>query len=132
MQWDHGAQKPHAFLDLTDFHVLLSALGAYLHYMRLLNQESASYQDLYTKVDIAVATMNAGNIETINLSHEELSLLLTALMKVDTALALQGTEGKTFLERSRLLISENVARVQEILWGTLLQANGGKKAQHLH
>jgi hypothetical protein len=100
--------------------------------MRLLNQESASYQDLYTKVDIAVATMNAGNIETINLSHEELSLLLTALMKVDTALALQGTEGKTFLERSRLLISENVARVQEILWGTLLQANGGKKAQHLH
>lgn len=132
MQWDHGEQKPHAFLELADFHVLLSALGAYLHSLRLLNQESASYQDLYTKVDIAIATMDAGNSKTIDLSHEELHLLLTMLMKVETSLALQGPEGKPFLERSRLLMHENVARIQEILWGTLLQANGRMKAPHLH
>lgn len=125
-------QKPHAFLELADFHVLLSALGAYLHSLRLLNQESAHYQDLYTKVDIAVATMDAGNSETIDLSHEELRLLFAALVKVNTDLVLQGSEEKTFLERNRLLMNKNVARVQRILWDTLLQANGEKKAQRLH
>lgn len=129
MKGGHTVQRAHAFLTLGDFHVLLSALDAHLRSLRSLKRESTGYQELYTKMEIGVVTMNAGTPETLDLSHEELRLLLTALMEVHAALSRLGPEGGQFLEQDQLLIGENIARVQGILLATLLSANGGKKAQ---
>ena len=131
MKGKQGVQKAHAFLELTDFHVLLSALDAYLHFALQQNQGDVQYQDLYTKVDIAVATMDAGNPKTLDLNHEELCLLLTALMKVNEAVAVQGSREKGSLKQYTLLMGENVARVQGLLWAELLRAYGGQNVQLL-
>ncbi len=125
-------QKPNVFLDLADFHVLLLALDAYLHSARQLTQSNGLYQDLSTKMEIAIATMDASHPKTLDLNHEELRLLLTALMEVNEALAAQEPERKASLKRYTHLMGGNVARIQGLLWAELLRANGGTKARLLN
>lgn len=122
------AQRPHAFLSSNDFHVVLAVLGGYLHSLRLLKQESTPYQDLYTKVEIAVFTIDAGNPETLDLTHEEVGLLWQALSHTEQCLALQ-RPGEDDLERYKPFMREQLARVQMLLMAALLQGKGEQRAR---
>jgi hypothetical protein len=117
-------QRPQAFLSPDDFHVMLAVLEGYIQYVRQLQQESTPYQALYTKVEIAVFAIDAGNPETLDLSHEELGFLWKALWNTAQYLTLPMQDADT-LERYKSVASAQLARVQHLLLTALLQAKGG-------
>lgn len=114
-------QRPHASLSLTDFHVLLSVLGGYLQLLRQQNQDNTLCQKLYTRMEIAVFTMNAGKPETLDLTHDELVLLWEALEAVDYALRHPIRDDA--LEQFRSVAEEQLVQIQSSLLAALAQAS---------
>lgn len=119
-----SVQRPHAFLSLTDFHVLLSVLEGYLQLLRQQNQDSTQCQKLYTKMEIAVFTMHSSKPETLDLTHDELVLLWKALGAVDYAL--RHPIGDDALEQFRSVAEEQLVQIQSSLLTALVQANRGQ------
>jgi hypothetical protein len=119
-------KRPRAFLTVADFRVIKDALEAYIGYLKLLKRESESYQALYTRIEIAVIQMEGENTETFNLDHEELMLLLRAILELENALSEQHAGD---LERYRSLMMQQVAGVRARLLAALPSAKLGDRAR---
>lgn len=78
-------QQPHAFLSPDDFRTMLSVIEAYILYLKRIDKDSEQFQDLYTRMDIAVVQLDGGQAETLHLSHDELTMVLRAIFEVENA-----------------------------------------------
>jgi hypothetical protein len=124
---DEGALKrPRAFLTQDDFLVVQDVLGAFIQYLKELKRESGDYQALYTKVEVAVTAMIGGQMETLNLDHGELMLLLRAILEFEDHVRAAKVGD---LEPYRRLLAERIARVRARLLAALPAANLGNRAR---
>jgi hypothetical protein len=123
---DWLARQPRAFLGAEDFQTIQSVLEAYILYLKELKQESRRFQELYTRVEVVVAQIAGGNAQTLYLSHEELTLLLRAILEMEDALQEQRAGD---LEQYRSLMMQKVAGVRARLLAALPSAKPGDRAR---
>lgn len=79
-------QQPHAFLSPDDFRTMLSILEGYIQHLQHLDQKTEQFQDLHIRVKIALVQLEGGQVKTIHLSHEELTMILRAILEIEAAL----------------------------------------------
>jgi hypothetical protein len=126
VQKDRSARQPRALLCAEDFQTIQRVLEAYILYLKELKQESRRFQELYTRVEVVVVQIAGGNAQTLYLSHEELTLLLRAVLEMEDALQEQSAGDP---EQYRPLMMQKVAGVRACLLAALPSAKPGDRAQ---